>query len=101
MKFQTFWSTEEGDSCCKGRGEKGTLLNFVVNERRAADIGRGMKIFADLLKISIEEIGEASLKIDVEPDPVSCTCVVFAKTEALGLLRRGWSKEKVLATYTQ
>jgi len=25
--------------------------------------------------------------------------VVFAKTEAVGLLRKGWSKEKVLAAY--
>jgi len=26
--------------------------------------------------------------------------VAFAKTEAMGLLRKGWSKEKVLAAYT-
>jgi activator of 2-hydroxyglutaryl-CoA dehydratase len=32
---------------------------------------------------------------------VSCTCVAFAKTEAVGLLRKGWSKEKVLAAYTK
>ncbi|MCJ7713769.1 benzoyl-CoA reductase, bzd-type, subunit Q, partial [Candidatus Bathyarchaeota archaeon] len=42
-----------------------------------------------------------SLKIDEEPQPVSCTCVAFAKTEAVGLLRKGWSKEKVLAAYTR
>jgi benzoyl-CoA reductase subunit A len=72
-----------------------------MNDKCAAGTGRGMEVFADLLKIPIEELGEESLKIDVEPDPVSCTCVVFAKTEAIGLLRRGWSKEKVLATYTR
>jgi activator of 2-hydroxyglutaryl-CoA dehydratase len=60
-----------------------------------------MEVFADLLKISIEEIGEMSLKIDEEPPAVSCTCVAFAKTEAVGLLRKGWSKEKVLAAYTK
>jgi benzoyl-CoA reductase subunit A len=42
-----------------------------------------------------------SLKVEKEPDPVSCTCVAFAKTEAMGLLRKGWSKEKVLAAYTR
>ncbi len=60
-----------------------------------------MEVFADLLKIPIEEIGEESLKVDAEPDPVHCTCVVFAKTEAVGLLRKGWPKEKVLAAYTR
>jgi benzoyl-CoA reductase subunit A len=60
-----------------------------------------MEVFADLLKIPIEEVGEVSLKIDEEPDPVSITCVVFAKTEAMGLLRKGWPKEKVLAAYMQ
>jgi activator of 2-hydroxyglutaryl-CoA dehydratase len=31
---------------------------------------------------------------------VSSTCVVFAKSEAVGLLRKGWAKEKVLAAYS-
>ena len=31
---------------------------------------------------------------------VSSTCVVFAKSEASGLLREGWPKEKVLAAYS-
>jgi activator of 2-hydroxyglutaryl-CoA dehydratase len=30
---------------------------------------------------------------------VSSTCVVYAKTEATGLLREGWPKNKVLAAY--
>ena len=30
---------------------------------------------------------------------VSSTCVVFAKSEAVGLLREGWPKSKVLAAY--
>jgi len=60
-----------------------------------------MEVFADLLKIPIEKIGEMSLQVNEEPPPVSCTCVAFAKTEAMGLLRKGWSKEKVLASYTR
>ena len=81
--------------------EKGRVTSFLMNDKCAAGTGRGMEVFADLLKIPIEEVGEASLKIDEEPDPVSITCVVFAKTEAVGLLRKGWPKEKVLAAYTQ
>jgi activator of 2-hydroxyglutaryl-CoA dehydratase len=40
-----------------------------------------------------------SLDVDEEPPPVSSTCVVFAKSEASGLLRQGWPKKRVLAAY--
>jgi bzd-type benzoyl-CoA reductase Q subunit len=79
----------------------GRVTSFLMNDKCAAGTGRGMEVFADLLKIPIEETGEMSLKIDEEPPAVSCTCVAFAKTEAVGLLRKGWSKEKVLAAYTK
>ena len=72
-----------------------------MNDKCAAGTGRGMEVFADLLKIPIEQIGAISLQVDEEPQPVSCTCVAFAKTEAMGLLRKGWTKEKVLAAYTR
>ncbi len=81
--------------------ETGRVTSFLMNDKCAAGTGRGMEVFADLLKIPIEEIGEVSMKIDEEPPPVSCTCVAFAKTEAVGLLRRGWTREKVLAAYTR
>jgi len=81
--------------------ETGRVTAFLMNDKCAAGTGRGMEVFADLLQIPIEEIGEVSLRIDEEPPPVSCTCVAFAKTEAVGLLRKGWSKEKVLAAYTR
>jgi bzd-type benzoyl-CoA reductase Q subunit len=81
--------------------ETGRVVSFLMNDKCAAGTGRGMEVFADLLKIPIEQIGEVSLQVPEEPDPVSCTCVAFAKTEAMGLLRKGWSKEKVLAAYTR
>jgi len=79
--------------------EKGKVLNFLMNEKCAAGTGRGMEVMADLLGVPIEEVGRRSLQIDEEPPPVSNTCVLFAKSEALGLLREGWSVEKVLAAY--
>ena len=81
--------------------ETGRVVSFLMNDKCAAGTGRGMEVFADLLQIPIEQIGEISLKVEREPEPVSCTCVAFAKTEAMGLLRKGWSKEKVLAAYTR
>lgn len=81
--------------------ETGRVVSFLMNDKCAAGTGRGMEVFADLLQIPIEQIGEYSLKVAEEPEAVSCTCVAFAKTEAMGLLRKGWSKEKVLAAYTR
>jgi len=79
--------------------ERGKVTAFAMNDKCAAGTGRGMEVFADLLAVSIEEVGELSLQVEEEPPPVSCTCVVFAKSEATGLLREGWPKSKVLASY--
>lgn len=81
--------------------QTGRVVSFLMNDKCAAGTGRGMEVFADLLQVPIEQIGEVSLRVSEEPEPVSCTCVAFAKTEAMGLLRKGWSKEKVLAAYTR
>ena len=79
--------------------ERGKVEAFLMNDKCAAGTGRGMEVFADLLSIPIEEVGELSLSVDKEPAPVSSTCVVFAKSEASALLREGWPKNKVLAAY--
>jgi len=79
--------------------ERGKVETFLMNEKCAAGTGRGMEVMAELLKVPIKEVGELSLQVDEEPPPVSNTCVLFAKTEALGLLREGWTIPKVLAAY--
>ena len=58
-----------------------------------------MEVMADLLAVPIEDVGAMSLDVEEEPPPVSSTCVIFAKSEATGLLRKGWPKKKVLAAY--
>lgn len=79
--------------------ERGKVTNFKMNDKCAAGTGRGMEVMADLLKIPITEIGDLSFDVEEEPPPVSSTCVVFAKSEAMTLLRDGWNKSKVLAAY--
>ena len=61
--------------------------------------GRGMEVFADLLSVPIGEVGERSYQVEKEPSAVSSTCVVYAKSEATGLLRMGMSTNEVLAAY--
>ena len=79
--------------------EKGKVTNFLMNDKCAAGTGRGMEVFADLLSIPINDVGDRSFEVKEEPAAVSSTCVVYAKSEATGLLRKGWSTEEVLAAY--
>ena len=79
--------------------ERGKVSTFLMNDKCAAGTGRGMEVFADLLQVPIEDVGEMSLSVEKEPPPVSSTCVIFAKSEAASLLRSGWPKNKVLAAY--
>lgn len=79
--------------------EKGKVINFLMNDKCAAGTGRGMEVFADLLSVPIIDVGERSFQVEKEPEPVSSTCVVYAKTEATGLLRKGWEVNEVLAAY--
>jgi len=79
--------------------DKGKVSAFLMNDKCAAGTGRGMEVFAGLLSVPLQEIGDLSFQVEKEPPPVSSTCVVFAKTEAVGLLRKGWPKNDVLAAY--
>lgn len=81
--------------------DKGKVTNFLMNDKCAAGTGRGMEVIADLMQIPIAELGPRSFDVDVEPEAVSSTCVVFAKSEALGLLKAGYTKNKVIAAYCQ
>ncbi len=91
-----------GGQDCKAirTDEKGKVLTFLMNDKCAAGTGRGMEVFSELLGVSINDVGEMSLQVDEEPPPVASTCVIFAKSEATGLLKEGWPKEKVLAAYS-
>ena len=79
--------------------EMGKATNFLMNDKCAAGTGRGMEVFADLLGVSVNDVGDLSFEVKEEPQAVSSTCVVYAKSEATGLLRKGWSTEEVLAAY--
>ncbi len=79
--------------------EKGKVTNFLMNDKCAAGTGRGMEVFSDLLGVPITDVGDRSFQVKEEPAAVSSTCVVYAKSEATGLLRKGWSTEQVLAAY--
>ncbi|CAI06500.1 benzoyl-CoA reductase, bzd-type, subunit Q [Aromatoleum aromaticum] len=81
--------------------EKGKVTNFLMNDKCAAGTGRGMEVISDLMQIPIADLGPRSFDVEVEPEAVSSICVVFAKSEALGLLKAGYTKNMVIAAYCQ
>ena len=81
--------------------ERGKVTNFLMNDKCAAGTGRGMEVISDLMQIPIGELGPRSFDVREEPEAVSSICVVFAKSEALALLKAGYTKNMVIAAYCQ
>jgi len=79
--------------------DRGKVVKFIMNDKCAAGTGRGMEIFADLLRIPIWEIGPRSFQINKQPKPIDSTCVVFAKSEVIALLEAGMPENEVIAAY--
>jgi benzoyl-CoA reductase subunit A len=79
--------------------ERGKVMKFMMNDKCAAGTGRGMEVFADLIQVPVWEIGPRSFQIEKEPEPISSTCVVFAKTEVIGLLEKGVPENEIMAAY--
>ena len=77
----------------------GKVLNFMMNDKCAAGTGRGMEVFADLIRVPVWEIGPRSFKIQKELPMISSTCVVFAKSEVVGLLEAGTPENDIMAAY--
>jgi bzd-type benzoyl-CoA reductase Q subunit len=80
--------------------ERGKVQSFSMNEKCAAGTGRGMEVMADLLRVPIKEIGDLSLQVEQDPPPISNTCVLFAKTEVMGMLYENVPINEILAAYT-
>ena len=77
--------------------DTGKVTNFAMNDKCAAGAGRSMEVMADLLQVPLDDLGELSLQIVDAMVPISNTCVVFAKSEALSHLRRGKHRSDILA----
>jgi benzoyl-CoA reductase subunit A len=90
-----------GGQDCKAinTDEGGKVLNFMMNDKCAAGTGRGMEVFADLIRVPVWEIGPRSFQISKEPPMISSTCVVFAKSEVIGLLETGTPENEIMAAY--
>jgi predicted CoA-substrate-specific enzyme activase len=76
--------------------EEGQVSNFIMNDKCAGGTGRFLEMIADLLNIPLSEIGKISLE-SKNTIPFNTICAVFAKTEAITNLRKGFAKSDILA----
>ena len=78
--------------------EYGDVKSFQMNDKCASGVGRQIETFADMIAVPIQDIGPLSLEVDEDPEPVSSTCVTYANSMALQLMRKE-PRNRVLASY--
>lgn len=64
------------------------VRDVMMNDKCATGMGRNLEVVCNLLEIPITEIGERSLDVPADPEPVSTTCFAYAQSETLGLFGR-------------
>ena len=77
-------------------GERGRVLNFIMNDKCAAGTGRFLEVMARALEVNLDSFGGLSLKAD-NPAKISSLCAVFAESEVVSLIARGEKRENIVA----
>ncbi len=84
------------DSKAINCNERGRITNFMLNDKCAGGTGRFLEVIAEILGISLEEMGELHFQA-TEKISFSTLCVIFAKSEVLNMLREGIKKSDIVA----
>lgn len=74
----------------------GKVIEFVMNDKCAAGTGRFLEKVANLLDITIAELGEVALEA-TKPSSISSQCVVFAESEVISLKAKGEKRADIAA----
>lgn len=74
----------------------GKVAEFVMNDKCAAGTGRFLERVADLLDLTIDELGQEAVKAQ-KPAEISSQCVVFAESEVISLKAKGETREDIAA----
>ncbi|MFO7896586.1 MAG: acyl-CoA dehydratase activase [Candidatus Cloacimonadales bacterium] len=67
---------------------QGRVLDFVMNDKCAAGTGRFLEVAANILQVTVDDLGDLALLSQQNVD-VNSTCVVFAESEIIGLISQG------------
>ena len=83
------------DSKAISVGANGEVLDFVMNDKCAAGTGRFLANSAEVMGISLDEIGPLSLKAQ-HPVKMATVCTVFVESDILSYLAQGKMGEDIL-----
>ena len=73
--------------------KKGRMLDFQTNDKCAASSGRYLENMANVLAMSLEELGEHAQ----DPVELNSTCAVFGESELIGKIVEGESMPRLAA----
>lgn len=76
-------------------GGSGEVLDFVMNDKCAAGTGRFLANAAEVLGISLDEVGPLSLRA-TRPVKITTVCTVFVESDILSYLAQGKKAEDIL-----
>jgi len=76
--------------------EKGEVIDFSMNDKCAAGTGRFLAAAADVMGISLDELGEVSMR-STSALRITNVCTVFVETEIMNHLSKGKKGEDILA----
>ncbi len=77
-------------------GDSGEVMDFAMNDKCAAGTGRFLGAASFALELPLSELGPLALKATA-PVKITTTCTVFAESEIIGHLAKGYRTEDVLA----
>src|SRR5712692_6583705 len=83
------------DSKAISIGENGQVLDFVMNDKCAAGTGRFLSNAADVMGVSLDDIGPVSLR-GRHPVKIATVCTVFVESDILSYLAQGKKSEDIL-----
>ena len=76
--------------------EKGEVVDFCMNDKCAAGTGRFLAAAADVMGISLDDLGDMALRSN-NPLRITNVCTVFVETEIMNHLSKGKKGEDILA----
>jgi len=94
-KVRTILDIGGQDSKVISLDENGNVIDFAMNDKCAAGTGRFLQVMSNVLGIDVSELD--GLTKDVEPEPITSMCTVFAESEVISLLAKGVSKDRITA----
>lgn len=75
---------------------EGIVEDFKMNDKCAAGTGRFFELAGRILNTSLQEFGDLGL-CSQSPAGINSTCAVFAESEIVSLLSKGWHKNDIIA----